>query len=100
HGFARLLKNYDVSAVPRYIQKPAFMCDVFQKRATFGASQVPFSLARPGAIDYRSERFPGTLEGLEDVLVLPLNERYTEEHIAYVAQALSSAAKQLQAIAA
>jgi dTDP-4-amino-4,6-dideoxygalactose transaminase len=100
HGFARLLKGYDVAAVPRYIQKPAFMCEVFQARATFGSSQFPFSLARPEAIDYRAERFPGTAEALEDVLVLPLNERYTSEHVAHVAHALRAAADQLRVIAA
>jgi len=49
---ARLLKERDIVTVPRYIQKPAFMCEIIQKRRTFGTSEFPFMLARPEAMDY------------------------------------------------
>lgn len=85
---ADLLRERGISAAPRYIQKPAFMCAVFQQQRTFGRSRYPFTLARPEAVHYAPERFPGTFEALDKVLVLPWNERYTTAHVHYIAQAL------------
>ncbi len=94
-GMARLLKEKGIASAPRYIQKPAFMCEVFQKQRTFGESSFPFSLARPEAVDYSHEKFPGTFEALEGVLVLPWNEQYTEEHVDYIANAVRESAEAL-----
>jgi len=94
-GLAKLLKEGEIASAPRYIQKPAFRCEVFEKQRTFGASRWPFTLARPEAVDYSAERFPGTLRALEEVLVLPWNERYTEEHVEFLAGAIRAAARRL-----
>lgn len=94
-GLAKHLKDRGIACAPRYIQKPAFMCEVFQKRRTFGSSQYPFNLARPEALDYSKSRFPLTYKALEEVLVLPWNELYTEEHVNYIAEAIQSAVKEL-----
>ena len=94
-GMARLLKEKGIASAPRYIQKPAFMCEVFQKQRTFGESRWPFTLARAEAVDYSRERFGGTFEALEKVLVLPWNERYTEEHVDYIADAITSVVERL-----
>lgn len=94
-GMARLLKERGISSAPRYIQKPAFMCEVFQKQRTFGQSRFPFTLARPEAVDYDPARFTGTFEALDHILVLPWNERYTPEHVDYIADAIREAAAQL-----
>jgi perosamine synthetase len=90
-GLAKLLKERGITCAPRYIQKPAFQCEVFQKRRTFGTSQYPFNLARPEALDYSKEHFPQTYKALEDVLVLPWNERYTDQHIQYIADSIVEA---------
>jgi dTDP-4-amino-4,6-dideoxygalactose transaminase len=82
------LRERGIFSAPRYIQKPAFMCEVFQKQRTFGRSRYPFTLARPEAVDYTPDRFPGTFSGLENILVLPWNERYTDEHIDYIADSV------------
>src|SRR5205807_1823823 len=42
-GLARKLALRGISSAPRYIQKPAFMCEIFQKRRTFGKSEFPFT---------------------------------------------------------
>jgi dTDP-4-amino-4,6-dideoxygalactose transaminase len=84
------LKQHDVASAPRYIQKPAFQCAVLRDQRTFGNSRFPFTLARPEAVDYSPERFPGTFSGLEQVLVLPWNERYTEDHVDHIASAIRS----------
>lgn len=88
------LKKMNISSAPRYIQKPAFMCEVFQKQETFGHSHFPFNLARPEVLQYDRQHFPKTFEALERVLVLPWNERYTEEHIAHLAQGIRAAAEE------
>lgn len=95
NAVARLLKERGIASAPRYIQKPAFMCEVFQEQRTFGNSRFPFTLARPEAVDYDAARFPGTYAALEGVLVLPWNERYTSEHIDYIASAVHSAVEEL-----
>ena len=87
-GLARLLKERGISSAPRYIQKPAFMCEIFQKRRTFGKSEFPFTLARPEVLHYDRAHYPQTFEGLDHTLVLPWNERYTDEHIDYIASSI------------
>lgn len=95
NAMAQLLKEKGIASAPRYIQKPAFMCEVFQQQRTFGQSRFPFTLARPEAVDYDRTRFPGTFTALDHVLVLPWNERYTDEHVDYIASAIHEAAAKL-----
>jgi dTDP-4-amino-4,6-dideoxygalactose transaminase len=90
------LKERGIASAPRYIQKPAFQCAVIRDRVTFGTSGWPFTLADPAAVDYDPARFPGTFRALERVLVLPWNERYTEEHVEYIADALRDAVETLR----
>jgi len=87
-ALARELKTRQISCVPRYIQKPAFMCQIFREQRTFGKSRFPFTLARPAALNYDPANFPLTLAALESVLVLPWNENYTDEHVDYIATAI------------
>ena len=90
-GLSKALKTYDVASAPRYVVKPAYKCMVFRDQNTFGDSNYPFNLARPEAVDYSDEKFQGTLKGLHDVLVLPINEKYTEEHIEFLASSIKEA---------
>jgi dTDP-4-amino-4,6-dideoxygalactose transaminase len=85
---AQDLKGFGIMSAPRYIQKPAFECEVIRDQRTFGDSRFPFTLARPEAVDYAHDRFPGTYAFLRDVLVLPINEKYTEAHVDYLAAQL------------
>ncbi len=94
-GLARLLKEGEIASAPRYIQKPAYRCEVFEKQRTLGGSRWPFTLARPEAVDYSDARFPGTLRALDQLLVLPWNERYTEDHVDFLASKLQEAARRL-----
>jgi perosamine synthetase len=90
-GLAKALKIYDVASAPRYVVKPAYKCQVFRDQNTFGDSHYPFNLARPEAVDYNDDNFPGTIKGLHDVLVLPINERYEEKHIEFLASSIREA---------
>jgi dTDP-4-amino-4,6-dideoxygalactose transaminase len=92
------LKKQGVFCAPRYSQKPAFECQVFTERKTYGRSQCPWSCrerAGGGRIVYDAAEYTGTRQGLERVVVLPWNERYTEEHVRFVADAVRCAVEQL-----
>lgn len=94
-ALSKELKLSNILSAPRYIQKPAFRCEVIRDQRTFGTSRWPFTLARDEALDYSTERFPGTFEYLDRVLVLPWNEKYEDDHLNYLASSIYNAAKKL-----
>ncbi|MFN8545810.1 MAG: DegT/DnrJ/EryC1/StrS family aminotransferase [Candidatus Binatia bacterium] len=88
------LKAAGVFCAPRYIQKPAFECQVFTDRKTYGKSQCPYSCRerQDGAkIVYDAAEYPGTVRGLERVVVLPWSEFYTDAHVQFIAGAVRRA---------
>lgn len=92
------LKANGVFCAPRYIQKPAFECQVFTERKTFGKSQFPYSYREKTdgtKIVYDAAEYPGTVQGLERVVVLPWNEFYTSAHVDFIARAVQSAVAKL-----
>jgi dTDP-4-amino-4,6-dideoxygalactose transaminase len=94
-ALAQELKSLGIPSAPRYIQKPAFRCGLFQRQKTLGSSRFPFDLARPEAVDYSEALFPGTFSYLEQVLVLPWNEKYDEEIAADLGEAIGAAVERL-----
>ena len=90
NGLANRLKFYDIAAAPRYINKPAFRCKVIADQVTLGTSRWPFSLAAE-AVDYSDHLFPGSLAGLERVLVFPWNERMNADHIDFLTTSIIAA---------
>ncbi|APZ95559.1 DegT/DnrJ/EryC1/StrS family aminotransferase [Fuerstiella marisgermanici] len=97
-GLGAALREKGIACAPRYIQKPAFECQVIRDQVTFGTSRWPFSLARPEAVDYSREKFEGTYKALQHVLVLPFNECYTDEHVEYLADAIREAVASVQKV--
>lgn len=97
--FSKLLKEEGVFSAPRYIQKPAFMCEVLKDKRTFGKSQFPFvGEHRKGLppIEYRLEDYPGTVEALNNICVLPWNENYTQDDVAFIANTVINTARKLK----
>jgi perosamine synthetase len=94
-ALAAELRVGGIASAPRYIQKPAFACKVFTEQRTFGTSRWPFTLARPEALDYSPDRFPGTYDFLDNVLVLPWNERYEAHHVELLGAAIRASAEHL-----
>jgi dTDP-4-amino-4,6-dideoxygalactose transaminase len=95
-ALAHKLKTWQIASAPRYIQKPAFMCQVFREHRTFGKSGFPFTLARPETVQYDAKNFPLTMEALDKILVLPLNEKYQDSHIEYIANAMRESVAELR----
>ncbi len=95
-GLSKALKTYDVASAPRYVVKPAYKCQIFRDQNTFGDSHYPFNLARPEAVDYNDDNFQGTIKGLHDVLVLPINEKYEAHHIEFLADSIREAVESVR----
>lgn len=87
-ALAAELKKAGILSVPRYIQKPAFRCQVIREQVTFGKSRYPFSKSAGELFNDEARcrtEYPGAYDALRRVLVLPWNEYYTEEHVNYLA---------------
>jgi len=98
-SFAAELKKEGIFSAPRYIQKPAFMCQIFKERNTFGDSRFPFDgecRKNDPPVIYDPKDFPGTYDALSHVVVLPWNESYTEEHINFIAENIREVARKLK----
>ena len=95
-ALAAVLLEHGIASAPNYVGKPAFQCRIFSDRRTFGKSRYPFTLARPEALDYSPERYPGTFAGLRDMLVLPWNERYSTVHVDAIASCLEQCVDRLR----
>jgi perosamine synthetase len=89
-GLARKLRESNIPSAPRYIQKPAFECEVIRDRKTFGKSGFPFTLAREEVLSYGRDRYPGTYEFLSTVLVLGWNERLEQQHVEQIASHIAA----------
>lgn len=96
--FGAALKEAGIFCAPRYIQKPAFECEVLRDQRTFGQSRFPFvgehRRNEPEVVYHRADT-PGAIEALEGVVLLPLNEKYQEEHIEHVAAVIRRAAGEI-----
>ena len=98
-AFAAELKENGIYCAPRYIQKPAFMCQVIKDKKTFGASGFPFESEYrkdDPPVFYDEKDFPGTLNALSHVVVLPWNEFYTDEHVQFIAKNIVAISKTLR----
>ena len=96
---AARLKEKGIFSAPRYIQKPAFMCQVLKDRNTFGQSHFPYEgecRKNDPPVLYDPKEYPGTFDALAHVVVLPWNEFYNEEHVNYIAENIIETAKSLR----
>ena len=84
---ARLKEKYGIACAPRYVQKPAFECEVLRDKRTLGTSGWPIA----DAVWPDESSLPGTYRALRNMLVLPWNENYRAEHVEYIAGALREA---------
>ena len=93
---ARLKEDRGLVVHPRYIQKPAFMCEVLRDRRTLGTSGFPFtSRGASSPNPYDPDQYPGTMRALSRVIVVPMNEFYTSEHIQFICSTFKEAVSAL-----
>jgi dTDP-4-amino-4,6-dideoxygalactose transaminase len=90
---AYLKSEFGVVCAPRYVQKPAFECEIFREKRTFGASQWPLRHVKSPD----PAHFEGTYDALAHMLVLPWNENYGAEHVRYVVDSLRASVAHFQA---
>jgi dTDP-4-amino-4,6-dideoxygalactose transaminase len=92
------LKEAGIFCAPRYVQKLAFECEVLRDQRTFGKSRFPYvGEQRRGEpeVVYRVEDTPGAVEALAGVVVLPWNEKYTEQHVDFIADNIRRVAQEM-----
>ena len=97
--FSLRLKDKGIFSAPRYIQKPAFMCQILTEKNTFGKSRFPFEGPHrkdDPPVVYDPRDYPGTFDALSHVVVLPWSEFYTQEHVDYIAENIIETAKALR----
>ena len=97
---AQELKTHGIASAPRYIQKPAFRCEVLKDRRTFGRSGWPLEhsdLAKHTDESWWRAEYPGAYQALSRILVLPWNEFYTDEHVDRIADRIEETLAKLSA---
>lgn len=96
-AFGAKLKEAGIFCAPRYVQKLAFECEVLRDQRTFGKSRFPYvGEQRRGEpeIVYRVQDTPGAVEALAGVVVLPWNEKYTDQHVDFIADNIRRVAQE------
>lgn len=92
------MREAGVACMPRYVQKPAFECQLFTEWRESPVTSQPLQNnprgARDGLLFDRGD-YPGAIAGLEQVVVLPINERYQPHHVESVAAAIHKAHQDL-----
>ena len=91
------LKRQGIATAPRYIQKPAFQCQVFANSgpSATAASPSPWRARKPSIT--RPPTSPASSSACDDILVLPWNERFTEDHVDFIAASVRTQHARLRA---
>ncbi|MFM1871199.1 MAG: hypothetical protein RL398_621 [Planctomycetota bacterium] len=98
-ALGRGLLDQGIACAPRYVQKPAYACELFREWRRHPVTRLPLEHNPRGRSDAPwppPDGLPGALEALERVLVLPLNERYLPQHCDRVADALRRRVEELR----
>ncbi len=93
-ALATKLQAAGIACAPHYIQKPAFQCELFRDWRTSPVTWLPLQhnpRRERAAAMFDPAHYQGALGGLDSVVVLPINERYTQAHCDYVANAIRAA---------
>ena len=81
------LKSFGIFSAPRYIQKPAFGCQILKDGRIFGSKSTPLT-SKQMSLWQDEERlkieYKGAYQALSRMLVLPWNEFYAEKHAEYI----------------
>ena len=86
-ALSKELKNFGIASSPRYIQKPAFRCQVLREASPFGKGRDE---------DWWKKEYPGAYQALSRVLVLPWSEFYTDAHVDFIAEKILTSVQKLK----
>ena len=93
------MKARGVFCAPRYVQKPAFECALFADFDAHPVTRMPLEhnprRAMPQPL-FRRADYPGAVEALETVIVLPIDELYEDRHVAHVCDVIRDEARALR----
>jgi dTDP-4-amino-4,6-dideoxygalactose transaminase len=94
------MREQGIACAPRYVQKPAFECQLFRDWRRSPVTALPLSQnprgTNQGPLFDRSD-YPGPVLGLDQVVVLPINERYQYGHLLGITAAIRTAYEELTA---
>lgn len=92
------MRAQGIACAPRYVVKPAFECQLFREWRDSPVSWLPLQHNARGKVDgalFDRRDYPGSVTGLDQVVVLPINERYRPHHVETVAKAIRKAHEEL-----
>lgn len=96
--FAAALNAEGVPASAGYIGKPIFLYDIIRGKQVYGASHFPWDLQPPGReVRYQPGECPGCERALSEMVILPCNERFTDEDASDIGRAVRKVKEGLRA---
>jgi len=96
--FAEALGAEGIPAGAGYIGKPIFMYDIIRGKQVYGKSHFPWDQQPPGQeVRYEQGECPGCEQALSEMVVLPCNERFTDEDARDIGRAVRKVALGLRA---
>lgn len=86
--FAECMRAEGVPCGVHYIGKPIFLYDSIRTKQVYGTSNYPWSLQDPAtAVRYEPGECPNTERVLNEMITIPLHEKYTEQDVRDIAEA-------------
>ena len=86
---ARAIRAEGIQIDPSYIPFPIYGYDMIRRKRTYGTSECPFSCPRYGKqIEYPEGLCPRAEKACKDTLVLPWNEKFTEQDVQDIARGI------------
>ncbi len=98
--FARALSAEGVPAGAGYIGKPIFLYDLLRRKQVYGTSRYPWDAPQRAGLPeprYEPGECPGAERGLNELIVLPMNEYFTDTDCDAIAAAVRKVAAALVA---
>jgi perosamine synthetase len=87
--FAECMRAEGIPCGVHYIGKPIFLYDSLRGKQVYGTSHYPWSLQDPArAVRYEEGECPNAERVLDEMITVPLHEKYTEQDVRDIAAAM------------
>jgi dTDP-4-amino-4,6-dideoxygalactose transaminase len=92
--FAKALQAEGIPGWAPYLQSPIYLYPALTEKRTYGKSRFPFGSPGGGRdVDYRAGMCPNAEGMLQDTVILPWNEHYTDADVEDLAAGLAKVAE-------